>query len=189
MQIEFRTRPLIMLATVAAATALTIPSAAAADATLTITMKQGAKADSMPIEAWEFGGHLLKTGQVDNRDEYRPVLNEVKVTKALDPNTPKLFELFVTRAAAPSASLAVTRTFGRTAKTYMKYCFGDVSISSIDDRSAGSRDPVETIGFNYGWVTLSYTPLTSSGSSLTPFRFGWNAITMGALSGSVTSGC
>lgn len=108
----------------------------------------------------------------------RTALETLSVTKTIDAASASLFKAAATGARFTSIELFVRRMNGAgNGAVYLRYEFRDAIVSGITWKSSTGGAPVESIDFEYGALTISYTPMKADGTPGTKNTGGWNQVT------------
>ena len=150
-------------------TALSLPSAASAETTLTAT---GFK--TMTITDWGFSGAASGTSNVGGGAGSTAKLNDVSVSRLADSNSPEFFRTFATGRPIDTVAITVKKGTGKTALPYMRYCFNDVRVSAFDYRPLPGDQVKEELRFNFSRTTVTFTPTPVTGTITLPIKFGWD---------------
>ena len=110
-------------------------------------------------------------------DGARARLQPLNVSKNVDAASPLLFQRLVQGTHIANMELIVTRG-GATPFLYLRYCFQDVVVASIQQSDSGP-DPVadEAVSFSSGAVSEEYTTQNPAGGAGATVFAGWNATT------------
>lgn len=124
--------------------------------------------DNIDVRSFSWGASRSADKKSVNLETFR-------VTKKVDLASPRLFERLAQGTTIPSVEL-IARKAGEAQLVFLKYCFQNVQVASIQD--AGSGDTVdEEVGFSYGAVSESYTQQKPDGTAGNTVFAGWNATT------------
>jgi type VI secretion system secreted protein Hcp len=117
-----------------------------------------------------------------------PQLQDFSISKRIDASSPVLFRRLVTGEHISSMELLGRKT-GANPIVYLKYCFEDVTVSSLQQSdSRGSDNPVESVSFRYRAASLNYARQKADGSVSQNIFAGWN-VTMGELIATYPAPC
>lgn len=97
-------------------------------------------------------------------------LQEIQVTKVADAASPLIFEALTKGKHFPTAKITFHRAGGDEAVDYLVWELEKVYISSYQISGSSGMDerPVETIGLDFGKITITYTPQTETGAKGSP---------------------
>jgi type VI secretion system secreted protein Hcp len=111
-----------------------------------------------------------------------PRLQDFNFTHRVDAASPVLFQRLVQGTNIPSAELIGRKAGGREQIVFLRWCFQDVKVSSVQQGGSGgsSENPTEQVSFAYGSASQQYTTQRADGSADGTVFAGWNAV-QGAL--------
>jgi type VI secretion system secreted protein Hcp len=119
----------------------------------------------------------------------RPQLKELTIQKRVDVASPTLFRRLAAGQTIQSMEL-IGRKSGATQVIFLRYCFQQVHVTSINhsDSTGSGPAPTENITFHYNAVSEQYTRQNPDGSLGGTVFAGWNA-TSGTLISSYPTVC
>jgi type VI secretion system secreted protein Hcp len=159
-----------------AALGVVAPAEAAVDYFLEIDGVPGESQDakflkSVDVESYSWGASASPEKKVGVR------LQDLSVTKKLDLASPRLFQRLVEGTSIPSMEL-IGRKAGETQLVFLRMCFQDVHVTSLQQGGHGSGDSsTENVTFGYAAVSEQYTSQDAKGGAGASVFAGWNATT------------
>jgi type VI secretion system secreted protein Hcp len=114
----------------------------------------------------------------------RPQLKELSIQKRVDVASPTLFRRMAAGQTIQSMEL-IGRKSGGSPLIFLRYCFQNVNVTSINhsDATGSGPAPTENITFFYTSVSEQYTRQNPDGSSGGTVFAGWNATSGQLISG------
>jgi type VI secretion system secreted protein Hcp len=112
----------------------------------------------MDVASLNWGVHRAvstPSGSSQNREASEPVIGEIRLTKAMDGASLKLFEAAATGNQGKAVTIHLVTT-GSPGSTYMEYKLTNALVSGYQVNTTGDR-PVEEVTLNFTKVDLKYT--------------------------------
>lgn len=104
------------------------------------------------------------------------------ISKVTDTASPILFQACMKGDHFPKATVTLNKSGGDAHLPYLIFEFAEVYISSLSwsGASGGEDRPMETLGFDFGTVTATYSQQTETGSAGEQIIGKWNVRTQSA---------
>lgn len=116
----------------------------------------------------------METGNVSNRENAKPQLSEISITKLADNSVAAMFKEALTGSAGQEATITFVRTGSDKLEDYMSYKLTNCIVSSYSIAAQGDEEPVENISLSYSAIEVSYKDHDASNKSGNPQRVSFN---------------
>ncbi len=103
----------------------------------------------------------------------RADFQDLSIVKLMDKSSPLLMKACAKGDAVKEVKLELCRATGSKA-VYMEYKLEQVIISSVSTGGGGGGEATESVTFNYGKITLTYTPFDRDGKAQGKVPAGWD---------------
>jgi type VI secretion system secreted protein Hcp len=173
---------------VAGAVALAVPvqAPAATDAFLHLNGIPGESnvegfANDIDVSEWTWGADRASGAAKASTDG-------ITVKKFVDRSSPALLQKLYSGQAIADGSLS-TRKGGEQPFVFLKFCFTNLRVTSVDLAGPGDEGVQETVSLSFGSIVEKYTQQDTGGGAGNSFTFGWDLMKYLQLSGATQDAC
>ncbi len=133
--------------------------------------------DEIDVLAWSWGLSQSGTTHLGGGGGTGKVsVQDLSLTKFLDAASP-LIVLSCCEGRHHKEAVLSVRKAAKQAREFLKITMKDVLVTSVSlGGSQGDDRPTENVTFNFGEVTIEYTPQDPSGKAGTPISATWNVV-------------
>ena len=172
---------------VAGAVALAVPAQAPA-ATNTFLHLNGIPGESnvegfvgdIEVFDWTWGASSSGGAKASTQD--------VTLKKLVDRSSPALLQKLYSGQTIADGSLS-TRKGGEQPFVFLKFCFTNLRVTSVELAGPGDEGVQETVSFSFGSFVEKYTQQADTGGAGQIFRFGWDLVKYLQLSSAAQEAC
>jgi type VI secretion system secreted protein Hcp len=171
----------------AGAVALAVPAQApaATDAFLHLNGIPGESnvvgfANDIEVFSWTWGASSSGAAKASTRD--------VTLKKHVDRSSPALLQKLYSGQTIADGSLS-TRKAGAQPFVFLKFCFTNVRMTSVNLTGPGDEGAEETVSFSFGSIVEKYTQQAETGGAGPSFTFGWDLVKYLQLSTATQDAC
>lgn len=129
------------------------------------------------LESFSWGAHQATTRVGSGAGSGKVEISNFTVTKRTDKSSAKLFQACCSGKHFPKAVLSVLKAGGENPIDYLKYEFKELFVTDVQWSGAtgsGEDTPMETVGFAFGAVTVTYTEQKPDGTKGAAIVAGWD---------------
>jgi type VI secretion system secreted protein Hcp len=113
---------------------------------------------------------------------------EITLKKFVDRSSPALLQKLYSGQAVADGSLS-TRKAGEQPFVFLKFCFTNLRVTSVELAGPGDEGVQETVSFSFGSFVEKYTQQDETGGAGNSFRFGWDLMKYLQLSSATQDAC
>ena len=173
---------------VAGAVALAVPAQApaATDAFLHLNGIQGESntlgfENDISVVDWSWGADRASGAA-------KASTHDITIKKNVDRSSPALLQRLYSGQAIADGAL-INRKAGQQPFVFLKFCFTNLRVTSVDLAGPGDEGVEETVSFSFGSLVEKYTQQASDGSAGSSFTFGWDLMKYLQLSSATQDAC
>jgi type VI secretion system secreted protein Hcp len=173
---------------VAGAVALAVPAQApaATDAFLHLDGIQGESnvegfANDIEVFDWTWGANRASGAA-------KASTKEITLKKNVDRSSPALLQRLYSGQTIANGALS-TRKGGEQPFVFLKLCFTNLRVTSVDLAGPGDEGVEETVSFSFGSLVEKYTQQGETGGAGNSFTFGWDLVKYLQLSSATQDAC
>ena len=119
----------------------------------------------------------MEAGKMANREQGKPNITEVTLTKEADNSVAALFKESVSGSAGKKATLKFVRTGTDNVEEFMEYSLENCLVSSYSISADGDEEPLENISLSFSKCEINYKDHDLTNKTGSPQRAGYDLTT------------
>jgi len=116
----------------------------------------------------------MEAGKMANREQGKPMISEVTITKEADNSVAALFKEAVTGSAGKQAKLHFVRTGTKKVEEFLTYSLEDCLVSGYSISADGDEEPLENITLSFSKCEIKYQDFDKNNTKGSPTISGYD---------------